>query len=149
MSFKFRFAAIMQLRRRERDEAAAAVGKADEAVRRIAEQTREIESERVALREKAAEARADRVSVDAVLSHGRYDIQLQSQIQSLRETRTQLVTELERRQMMLTAADAELKRFERLEERERERYHQEQRRQEQAEADDASGRQYIIKQRIS
>ena len=149
MAFQFRFAALAQLRRRERDEAGAAVGKANEAIKRIDEQTGEIENERMLLRQRPAERQMGRLSVDAMLAHGRYDIQLQSQIQSLRETRAQLVVELERRQMTLTTAEAELRRFERLEENDRRTFQQEQLKRQQAEADDAAGRRYIIKQRSS
>ncbi len=144
MSFLFRFAAILQLRCRQRDEAGAAVGQANEAIRRIDQQREEIEQERQSVRQGASDQRVGGVSVDALLAAGRYDLQLQAQSQTLGDTRAKLVQELERRQMALVAAEAEVKRFERLEEKDRENYLAETLRREQAEADDAAGRRYTI-----
>lgn len=147
MSFQFRFASILQLRRRERDEAGAAVGQANAAIGRIDEQCETIELERQSLREDAGGQRVGAVSVDALLARGRYDVQLLADIQSLAETRAELVRELERRQDALVASEAEVKRFERLEEKERAECHALQLRREQAEADDATSRRYTLQRR--
>ena len=74
-------------------------------------------------------------------------MQLQAEIQSLNETRAELMKELLRRQAALTAAEAEVKRFEKLEEKERTLFHVLERRREQAEADDATARRYTIARR--
>jgi len=144
MSFQFRFAVILQLRRRERDEAGAAVGQANEAIGRIDDQSEAIRVQRQALREGASQNRVGDVSVDALLARGRYDLQLQAEIHALSDTRAKLVQELERRQLALVAAEAEVKRFERLEEKERTASYAEALRREQAEADDATATRYTI-----
>lgn len=145
MSFQYRFAVILQLRRRERDAAGAAVGQANEAIRRIDEQTETIERERRALREGKSHERVGSISVDALLAKGRYDLQLQAEMQSLNHTRSELIQELQRRQIALIAAETEVKRFERLEQKDRSEYHAQAVRREQAEADDATACRYTIK----
>jgi flagellar FliJ protein len=147
MSFQFRFASILQLRRRERDEAGAAVGQANAAIGRIDEQSKAIQGERQSLREGASEHRVGSIRVDGLLARGRYEIQLEAEIQSLGETRAELIRELERRQLVLVASEAEVKRFERLEEKERAACHALELRREQAEADDATARRYTIERR--
>jgi flagellar protein FliJ len=143
MSFRFRFDSILQLRRRERDEAGAAVGKANEAIQRIDEQVEAIRLERRRVNEQAARQRVGTISVDSLLAAGRYDLQLLADEHALQQTRGQLVQELERRQVKLLAAEAELKRFERLEENERVAYQAEMLRREQLEADEATSRRFI------
>ena len=147
MSFQFRFATILQLRRRERDEAGAAVGQANEAIGRVDQQCESIQAERQSLRDGANQQRTGTVSVDRLLTGGRYEMQLQAEIQSLNETRAELMKELQRRRTALTAAEAEVKRFERLEEKERAAFHVLELRREQAEADDATARRYTIARR--
>jgi flagellar FliJ protein len=144
MTFQFRFAVILQLRRQERDEAGAAVGQANEAIRRVDEQTVAIRDQRKALRDETSHDRQGNVSVDALLARGRYDLQLQTEIQSLNDTSLELVQELGRRQQAFIAAEAEAKRFERLEEKERTAAAAEGLRREQAEADEDSARRYTL-----
>ena len=144
MSFEFRFASILQLRRQERDQAGSAVGQANEAIARVDQQIESIGLERQSLRWSSGNNRVGSISVDALLAGGRYDLQLQAQIQSLTETRGEMLQELERRQKTLTEAEAEVKRFERLEEKERAAYRVQEIRREQAEADEATARRYTI-----
>ena len=144
MSFQYRFASILELRRRQRDDVGAAVGQAHEAIRRVDEQTATIESERRSLRQSSQTQRLGDVSVDGLLVQGRYDLQLQAQIQSLARTRGELVQELQRRRHALVAAEAEVRRFEKLEEKDRVAFRMATLRREQAESDDANTSRYII-----
>lgn len=144
MNFKYRFATILQLRRRQRDEVGAAVGQAHEAIRRVDEQSQTIQRERLAIRESSKQQRLGAVSVDGLLVQGRYDMQLQAQLQTLEKTRGDLIQELQRRQQALVAAEAEVRRFEKLEEKDRQSFRDAQLRREQAEADDATSCRYII-----
>ena len=144
MSFKFRFDSILDLRRRERDEAGAAVGKANEAIRRIDSQREELNQQRIELRRRSQAARTGKVSVDGLLSAGRYDMQLEADEQALLQTRGELIQELVRRQQKLVNAETELKRFEKLRDRDRQRHDAELLKREQAEADDATARRYAI-----
>jgi flagellar FliJ protein len=147
MSFQFRFASILQLRRQQRDEAGAAVGQANEAIRRIDDQLDAIGRERESFRRGPGDDRVGDVSVDRLLARGRYDLQLQAQIHALGETRSKLIQELERRKQVLVAAQAEVKRYDRLQEKERNAYLAEQFKHQQAEADDATAGRYTIKRR--
>jgi flagellar FliJ protein len=142
--FQFRFASILQLRRQQRDEAGAAVGQANEAIRRVDDQIKSIGSQRHALREGAGDNRIGSVSVDTLLADGRYDLQLEADMQALQKTRSELFQELERRQAVLIAAESEVKRFERLEGKERAAFNAEASRREQAAADEATARRYTI-----
>lgn len=144
MSFQFRFASLLELRRRQRDEAGAAVGQALEAISKIQQQRGDIESERKQIRMDTSVQLAGRLSVDRLLTHGRYEMQLANQAESLLETDEQLLQALAQRQRRLVEAEAEVKRFERLEERERVAFHQELRRREQHESDDAAGRRHSM-----
>jgi flagellar FliJ protein len=144
MAFQFRFQAVLELRRRERDQAGAAVGQADAAIRKIDDQIAAVRGERGQLRQETSASLRGTLSVDALLSQGRYDLQLQAQTESLAQARNQLVEERARRHQQLIEAEAEVKRFERLEQRQRDAYLSEQRSREQSESDDATGRRYAL-----
>ncbi len=144
MSFEFRFATLLQLCRRRRDQVGGEVGQAIEAISRVDERMELLRNQRESLRTGSNENRIGNVSVDGLLARGRYDLQLQAELNSLEVTRKELVQELDRRQQVLVEAEAEVKKFERLEEKERTAFQVEQFRREQAEADDASGRRYTI-----
>ena len=144
MNFKFRFETLLDLRRRERDQAGAEVGQANEAIRRIDQQREELNQKRIEIRQSASASRLGRVSVDRLLAAGRYDIQLEADANALNDTRGKLIQELARRQGKLRQAEAELKRFEKLRQQDRERHEAELRRREQAEADDATSRRFAM-----
>jgi flagellar FliJ protein len=145
LSFQFRFASIVKLRQEQRDQAGAAVGQAHQAIHRIEEQLAAIELQRQALRDSSAVARVGSISVDSLLASGRYDLHLQADAEALQATRSMLAQELQRRQLALAAAEAEVKRFERLEEKDRSAHLARQARREQAEADEATACRHTIK----
>lgn len=144
MKFRFRFEPILQLRRQIRDQAGVAMGQAVAAIAKIDEQSREIANKRDVLRIGGAQSRIGEVSVDSLLAGGRYDLQLQAELHALQQTKNDLLQELDRRKQMLAAAEAEVKRFERLEEKDRLQFAAEQAKREQAELDDASSRRYTM-----
>src|SRR6056297_2525747 len=137
MSFQFRFASILDLRRRQRDQVGSELGKANEAIRRIDEQMEMI-------RQQPTYERVGAVQVEGLLAVGRYDMQLQADIGQLDQTRAELVIERDRRQRLLLDAEAEVKRFERLEEIEREAARMQMLRREQADADERSSQAYVL-----
>ena len=145
MAFQFRFASILMLRRQQRDEAGGIVGKANEAIERIDQQAEAIDEQRKVARSESHRIREGSVSVDQLLTAGRYEMQLDADLQSLAQTRTQLVQELERRQQLLGAAEAEVKRFEKLEENERIENHAEMTRREQAELDEVTASRFAFR----
>jgi flagellar FliJ protein len=149
MSFRFRFAFLLDLRRRERDEAGAYVGQATEAIAKVDEQISEINQQREALKQHQTDIRIGSVSVDRMLSSGRYDLQLLADIAGLMDTREKLDQEFQRRQDLLAIAQGEVQRFEKLEERAREDYRVEQLRQEQAESDDRNSAKFLMQSRAN
>ena len=144
MTFRFRFESILQLRRRERDEAGVEVGRADEAIARIEAQIDEVRRQREGLRQESEQRRTGNVSVDGLLATGRYDLQLQASLKSLDGTLGQLMQERQRRQANLVAAEAEVKRLEKLEQQARQVHAEEQQRREQFDADEQSLIRYTM-----
>lgn len=156
MAFQFRFDSLLSLRCRQRDDAGVEVGKANEAIRRVDEQIAELQKQRDELRVLAAgmfqgnSGAVANVSVDRVLQQGRYDLQLQAEQMSLRQTKQTLATELQRRRDVLIAAEAEVKRLERLRETRKAEHYQMELQREQAESDDLTiARMIIAKRRLA
>ena len=71
MPGEFRFKALLDLRRQQRDEAAADLGLANEAIVKVTRQIDEINRERAVLRDTQNMNRQGDISVDARLAHGR------------------------------------------------------------------------------
>lgn len=147
MTFQFRFEFILDLRKRDRDEAGQKVGQATDAILKVDQQIHSLGVQRNELQLQQASLRVGSVSVDRMLSSGRYDVQIQADIQSLQQTRSKLVEELERRQMVLAETETEVKRFEQLREREQAKHQQLTLRREQQELDERSSTAYLLKQR--
>jgi len=147
MSFRFRFASLLQLHRNRRDEAGAQVGKAQQAIARVDQQTERLTLQRGELQGDSQYSRVGDVSVDQMLAHGRYDAMLLADLQSLRETRAQLEQELARRQEILVQAETEVKRYERLEASDRLSYQYELQKRQQAEFDEAASVRHMMERR--
>jgi len=144
LPFEFRFAALLELRRQERDVVGAAVGQANAAIEKVNEYVDEKQHERMLLRDGSNVSRRGDVSVDALLSLGRYDLQLQADIEALNLTLGELITELERRRGKLVDAEAELKRFQKLRDNAELEFRALETKREHAEADEVTTRRYTI-----
>ena len=144
MNFQFRFKTILNLRRRERDEAGGEVAQAHQAIARLEDEIETIRQVRQQLQRETQRRRLGEVSVDDLLSQGRYDLQLQAQMHSLHATLNQLQVELQRRSQRLVEAEAEVKRFERLEENDLAVYRRELAKREQVELDEAAARRFLL-----
>ena len=144
MPDEFRFKALLDLRRQQRDEAAADLGLANEAIVKVTRQIDEINRERAVLRDTQNMNRQGDVSVDALLAHGRYDLQLQADIGSLESTVAELTAEMDRRRAKLVEAEAELKRFEKLKENDEAEFRALESKREHAEADEVLNRRYTL-----
>ena len=144
MPGEFRFKALLDLRRQQRDEAAADLGLANEAIVKVTRQIDEINRERAVLRDTQNMNRQGDVSVDALLAHGRYDLQLQADIGSLESTVAELTAEMDRRRAKLVEAEAELKRFEKLKENDEAEFRALESKREHAEADEVLNRRYTL-----
>jgi flagellar protein FliJ len=147
MSRKFRFASLLQWRERQRDEAGAEVGQAIEAINRIDQQRHGILQQQNATKEDTATLLLGELSIDRLLSGGRYTMQLEMDLRQLADTREQLVQALLVRQEKLMLAEAEVKRFERLKELDREAQQKLELRREQLSLDEAVSNRYLLRRR--
>ncbi|MEM6777797.1 MAG: flagellar export protein FliJ [Planctomycetota bacterium] len=112
--FVFRLESLLELRRRERDEAGVEVGKANEAIDRIELQVADLDRQLRDSRDAAASVMASPgLSPDRMLQQGRFALQLESERHSLVQTLQQLHTELDRRRSILVTCEAEVRRLER------------------------------------
>lgn len=94
------------------------VADADQAIQILQQQATGIESQRVAAREASSLQRTSpTLSVDRLLNEGRYDLQLVAQVRDLAAQVDKIAGERERRLGKLREANAEVRRLERLKER--------------------------------
>lgn len=147
MSANFRFASLLQWRERQRDEAGAEVGQAIQAINRIDEQRQSILQQQDEIKQEAANSLVGELSVDRLLSGGRYTMQLEIDLRALADTRDQLVQALNARQEKLMRAEAEVKRFERLRELDQAAEQKKRLQQEQLSLDEAVSNRYLLKSR--
>ena len=144
MAFQFRFESVLKHRQQLRDEAGARVAQAISAIDVVDKEIADLQSQARQLRVDAIDSRVGNVSVDGLLSTGRYELQLQAEVDSLRQTRGELTVELSQRKQLLAHAEAEVKKFERLKENQFESYQEALRIKEQKELDDVVTLRYII-----
>ena len=147
MSRNFRFSSLLQWRERQRDEAGAEVGQAIEAINRIDGQRQSIIQQQQEIKQEAARSMVGELSMDRLLSGGRYTMQLEMDLRSLADTRDQLVQALTARQEKLMLAEAEVKRFEKLRELDHATAQKEDLRREQLSLDEAVSNRYLLQAR--
>lgn len=147
--FLFRFESLLNLRRRQRDDLSGELVQTHEAIASIDEQLRRMQWQRDQARAVAAERLASghvtrrgpvtRLSVERMQNGARYDEHLVDGQTELRSAREQLEVELERRRTHVVEAEAEVKRLERLREKQAADHHRLQLQREQAVADELTG----------
>ncbi|MGV3483616.1 MAG: flagellar export protein FliJ [Planctomycetaceae bacterium] len=138
--FKFRFDSIVRLRENERDAARASLAEAYEAMRQIEIRRKELTDARAALDQESLLRRSGRLSVDRLLSDGRYERQLTAELAQISMTAEKVEAELIRRQTVLTEANAAVRQMELLKERELAAYTLAQEKISQANLDEIAGR---------
>jgi flagellar FliJ protein len=114
---KFRFETILKLRESERDEARASLAEAHEAMRQIEGRLEELTQERASLESAGSSGRTGALSVNKLLSEGRYERQLSAEIAQAKVTAEKIETEMMRRQVMLSEANAAVRQMELLKEK--------------------------------
>ena len=134
--FVFRFEAILRLRYNERDAARLYVAEAQQALEIMNQRIEAVQQSRGQLRGQVTEALVGRVTVEQLLSRGRYDLQLDAEQRELEIQRGQIQAEVDRRQQRLTIAEQECRKLERLREINAERYQTEQLKHQQAALDE-------------
>lgn len=134
--FVFRFEAVLRLQENERDACRAHVAEAQRALDIVDGQIEMVDRSRGDLRGELQGALVGRVSVEQLLSRGRYDLQLDAERRGLISQRQQILVELQRRQLRLTMAEQECRKLERLREVGAERHQSEQLKRQQAVLDE-------------
>lgn len=117
MSQAFRFESILNLRHRERDEAAASVDEVRRAIAIVDSQVDELKQEVAELDGDRKVALSGSIAVAALMEIQRHQLILLGQIQYLSQQRGKLVQEEERRQAKLVKAQQALKSMEKLAEK--------------------------------
>ncbi len=116
---KFRFETVLRLRETERDQARSYLSEAYEALRRVEERQREIQTERNQLIADGMRRRTGVLSMESLLSDGRYELQLDAELKQLRDATAQIQAEIERRQAAVTNANTAVRQLEILKENDR------------------------------
>lgn len=138
--FRFRFDPIVRLRENQRDAARAALAEAYEALRQIENRQQELAEARSTLDRESALRRTGKLSVDRLLSDGRYERQLAAEVAQIAITAEKIEAELSRRQTALSEANASVRQMELLREREWAAYVLAQEKLAQANLDEIAGR---------
>lgn len=138
--FRFRFDSIVRLRENQRDAARASLAEAYEALRQIESRQQELAEARSALDRESALRRTGTLSVDRLLSDGRYERQLAAELAQVAVTAEKIQAELIRRQTVLTEANASVRQMELLKEKEWAAYLVAQEKLAQANLDEIAGR---------
>jgi flagellar export protein FliJ len=118
--FKYRFKTILQLRENERDAARAQVAEAFEALRQISIRREAIAAELKGLGNESGQRRLGTLSMDRLLSDGRYERQLAAEDSQAVAAAEKIEQELRRRQQVLSAANASVRQMEILRDKDRE-----------------------------
>ncbi len=116
---KFRFETVLRLRETERDQARSHLSEAYEALRRVEEREQQLSQERQQLLIEAQRRRTGTLSIESLLSDGRYELQLEAECRQLRDAASQIQAEIERRQAAVTAANTAVRQLEILKEHDR------------------------------
>ncbi len=116
---KFRFETVLRLRESERDQARSFLSEAYEALRRVEERQQELQGERNQLIADGLRRRTGMLSMESLLSDGRYELQLDAELKQLRDATAQIQAEIERRQAAVTSANTAVRQLEILKENDR------------------------------
>lgn len=141
--FEFALAPLLSLRTNDRDNARQDVADALQALELLQQQEQEIETQRQTLYQQTQQLMASQeVSVSTLLAQGRYDLQLQAQVQDCRRQQQLIESEVRRRQEKLQAADVEVKRLEKLCQRQQQAWQTRMQAMQQAELDEVASQRY-------
>ena len=146
--FKFRFDVIQKLRENERDVARASLAEAYEALRQIEVRREEIAAERRLLDSDSARRRTGTLSVDRLLSDGRFERQLAADDAQAALAAEKIEAELARRQAVLAAANASVRQLELLKEKDQAAWVEAQLKAEQSTLDEVAARSNQAQRRL-
>ena len=135
MTFAFRFAAILKLRRQERDQAAVALAKIDAAVGQLDDQLQNIALQRESLRESQRNLRSGIIWAHELKSRADFDLALQHAETEILAERNALEIQLHQGHDQLVAAQQEVARLDKLQQLQQSRHQVKTRQHEQREYD--------------
>ena len=115
----FRLSAMLQLREGERDKMAHALAKIKDSLLSIDHRLRSIADERSDLQKVIRHHRIGRIPIERLLDHHRYEMQLDESEDLLKRERLTLLEKSRAKREKLVEANLELKKIEKLAERER------------------------------
>ncbi len=142
--FKFRLESLIRLRENERDVARAAVAEAYSALQQINQRLESLAKERAELDRSSLIRRQGTISVDRLLSDGRYERQIAGDVAQIRTTGERIEAEILRRQAVLAAANAGVRQIELLREKELAKWHEAQAKITQANLDEVAARRQRV-----
>jgi flagellar export protein FliJ len=138
MRFQFTLETVLRLRILEQQQAQRQLSDAVRAVAVVEDRITQTEKERIA--EQAFTAgRVGVIKINQLLDGGRYDLQLQLQIEDLRRQLNTLQEEVARRQIVLQQADSAVRQIERMKETAFSRFLDQQRQLQQKQLDEIAG----------
>jgi len=139
-TFRFRLATLLRLREVTRDERRRQLAEAQRAEAVLRERRTQLQTEQQGLKDETAKFSTGRVDVDRVLSIQRYETVLQIEVASNAEQLRQVETEVERRRLILVAADRDVQVLEKLRETQKDRFRIEQERKDLKQMDEIAAR---------
>ena len=142
MSFQFRFSALLALREREREEAAATLALMDAELRQIDAKRNTIATARASVRKTLQQMRTRIISAQTLQSHNEYLAALQRDDDMLVDRRSRLTSGLETARDQLTSKHREITQLENLYQRELASYQADLQRAEQREHDSIAATRY-------
>ena len=141
--FQFRHEPLLRLRTEHRDQQRLSVAEANQAAQILEDQIQGKQQEILDEKAKAATRLRGTISVDQLLSAGRYEVILEQELVELRDQLAKVNTEVERRQLLLVQADQEVRQVERLRELAADRHEANLQRAEQLAMDEAAAIQSL------
>jgi flagellar FliJ protein len=131
---------LLRLREVTRDERRRQLAEAQRAEAVLRERRTQLQTEQQGLKDETAKFSTGRVDVDRVLSIQRYETVLQIEVASNAEQLRQVETEVERRRLILVAADRDVQVLEKLRETQKDRFRIEQERKDLKQMDEIAAR---------
>lgn len=134
----------MRIRETTRDEARKRVAEAQQAYEVLSGQLRELDLSRKRLQAERSQQLTGQLSVAALLDHGRYDLQIEADRNTLRGQMAQISEEIERRRQRLAIAEQEYRKFEKLKEMAKDQHSENELRRWQGELDELASQRYKV-----
>src|SRR4051794_18048386 len=142
--FRFRLQTVLRLRIAQRDERRAEMAKALRAADILREQRDKLAEETMENEQLARQlANPGQAHIDRILHVHRYEAILKASLAQLVVQETQIAAEIERRRLILTEADRQVRVLEKLSERQREQYQRNEERQAMKQMDEAAAVSFV------